>query len=350
MQYTPAITVLTALTCAIAVAQLAWFRKNTWLTAPTPRLVWCILSSAVVALSNGLQALLSPGSADYYDGVGTLFSCIWVYNYLLLLLFHFQPLGGGGKQEMLQAAGRVLEQAKLPVRSYKPPCCVLFTCATKYTPNETWLRGAFWRVELYIAGTVLLNTIKNTLSIEGHASLNEDCAVEYSGTYSTLITVLTLLVLFLGLSGILELNKVLQKLVVPARRDLIALRHRLFLFVQTFTAVQSQLIFGMLVPMTMTKCETKRLAQLVLAAEYLLVQVAAHKAFVPRFQWGWSRGGLPKPQQVLMQEMNLAGSETRIPASEDQNAEMFDFLVPVEEMASELAPGRESTRAVQTAV
>eukprot|EP00937_MAST-01D_sp_MAST-1D-sp2_P002234 g2234.t1 len=301
MQYTPAITVLTALTCAIAFAQLAWFRKNTWLTAPTPRLVWCILSSAVVALSNGLQAWLSPGSADYYDGVGTLFSCIWVYNYLLLLLFHFQPLGGGGKQEMLQAAGRVLEQAKLPVRSYKPPCCVLFTCASKYTPNETWLRGAFWRVELYIAGTVLLNVIKNTLSIEGHASLNEDCA---------------------------------------------ALRHRLFLFVQTFTAVQSQLIFGMLVPMAMTNCETKRLAQLVLAAEYLLVQVVAHKAFVPRFQWGWSRGGLPKPQQVLMHELNLAGSETRIPASEDQNAEMFDFLVPVEQMASELAPGRVLERAV----
>jgi hypothetical protein len=298
-----AVTAFTVATCVLAATQLFWFKTHIWIKAPTPHLVWCIASSGAVALANGMSVLLSDDSYAYYQQLIVIFRCFWVYHYLLLLLSAFQPFGGGGKEETLQAAGEVLNRANLPPLRYKP-IFTLFTCACKYVPDAGFLRSAFKRVELYIGGTLLLNCVRLTLYMEGHWHSGTECVAEYAGFLEWAIKLLDLVVVGFGLSGILALDTVLAPLIMPNRRDLTLLRHWMFLYIQPFMAFQEIIIFGLFVPMAVeSKCEVRNIQGLTLAVEMALFQAISYKAFVPTFKWEVWGAGLPEPQADLMEKM-----------------------------------------------
>ena len=318
--YQKAVIILSVATCLLAAIQMLYFRKNLYLKSQTSHLLWCLGSSGAVALTNCCAATLeSRASYEVYMNLAAVFRCLWVYHYLLLLLSFFQPKGGGGKEEVLQAAGDIMTQASLPPGSYVPAFW-LCTGARKYTPGPAFLRGAFRRVEYYIAGTMILACLKLTLHLEGRTEFSADapCKTEFTGSWtSTALIVLDISVVFMGLSGVLALAKAMEPLLLPSRRALVTLRHRMFVYMQTFTAVQSALIFGVFVPMAVDLCATQRIEGLTIAVEMLLFQVCSHKAFVPLFSWGpWHRMST-LPTQAEMEEMSK-----------------FNFLVPVAEMAS----------------
>ena len=328
--YHAAVTALVALTCVCAAAQLLWFRRKTWLKAETPLLMSCIAMCALAALANGLQTWLSPSSYEYYSQWQSLFQMVWVYNYVKLLLTPFQPLGGGGRQELLDAGGRILQQAGIPKMTYMLPFRP-FACEKYYVPGPKFLREAFTRIDAWIVGTLALNIFKNTLDAEGAADTTH-CEVAYSGSFGTLAAVCGIILVLVGLTGILALTKVLEPLLTPDRHDVVALRHKLFIFMQTFTAIQGVLIFGVLVPMAADTCETREIQNLVFAIEFFAVQVASFKAFTPRFDWAWSRPGLPFTQS------SLTSDATTITHGDFS----LSFLVPLEEMASKFAPEDEA--------
>jgi hypothetical protein len=327
--FVKAVIILTFVTCALALMQLLYFRRNLFLKSQTPHLLWCIGSSGAVALANCFAVVLSsPYSYEFYLQLSSVFRCMWVYHYLLLLLSFMQPHGGGGKEEVLQAAGKIFTEASLPPGSYAPPFR-LCTCASTYTPGPAFLRSAFRRVECYIAGTLLLACVKLTLYLEGRTTSSDAaCVTEFTAPVGSILTALDIAVIFLGLSGVLALANAMEPVLLPSRRDVVKLRHRLFLYMQTFIAVQTVLIFGMIVPMFTTKCTSKQLEGLTIAAQMLLVQLLSYKAFIPSFSWGpWSR----------MRTM---------PTKDEMEAmRTFQFLVPVADMASKFKNGGENVEA-----
>jgi hypothetical protein len=168
-------------------------------------------------------------------------------------------------------------------------------------------------VEYYIAGTLLLACGKLTLHLEGGTRVL-GCAIEYSGATGTILKVLDIAVVFLGLSGVLALASTIDPLLTPSRRDVVTLRHRMFLYMQTFVALQTVLIFGIIVPQVTDLCTTQHIEGLTIAVEMLLIQILSHKAFVPKFGWGpWIRILTPLEQDSVPAE--------------------FNFLLPLEEMA-----------------
>jgi hypothetical protein len=218
---------------------------------------------------------------------------------------------------MLHAAGETLKEASLPPDSYALPFR-LCTCTKMYTPGPKFLRGAFRRVEYYIAGTLFLACTKLTLHLEGRSQSSDvSCETTFAGAFGTILTVLDISVIILGLSGVLALTKVMEPLLVPSRQDLVTLRHRLFLYMQTFIAVQTVLIFGITVPMVTAPCRSQQIETLTIAAQMLLFQIFSYKAFIPFFTWG-------PPHKMT----NTPSKTNKKLISE------FKFLVPVAEMAS----------------
>jgi hypothetical protein len=175
-------------------------------------------------------------------------------------------------------------------------------------------------VEYYIAGTMFLACFKLTLHLEGRTRSSDDdaCAeIEFNGAFGTVLTVLNFAVVFLGLSGVLALAAVMEPLLLPSRRDLVTLRHRMFVYMQTFIVVQQVLVFGILVPSFTDVCTAQQAEGLTIAAEMLLFQIFSHKAFIPLFSWGpW-----------------VIATEAQVPPAD------FKFLVPVAEMASKFEKG-----------
>lgn len=311
--YNKAIVTLTVATCGLALLQMLYYYENHYLKSQTSSLLWCLGTSGAVALANCCAATLeSRYSYEFYTQLSSLFRVLWVYHYLLLLLSYFQPFGGGGKEELLQATGEIMKAASLPPGSYAPPFR-LCTCASTYIPGPDFLRGSFRRVEYYIAGTLLLACGKLTLHLEGGTRVL-GCAIEYSGATGTILKVLDIAVVFLGLSGVLALASTIDPLLTPSRRDVVTLRHRMFLYMQTFVALQTVLIFGIIVPQVTDLCTTQHIEGLTIAVEMLLIQILSHKAFVPKFGWGpWIRILTPLEQDSVPAE--------------------FNFLLPLEEMA-----------------
>jgi hypothetical protein len=173
-------------------------------------------------------------------------------------------------------------------------------------------------VEYYIAGTIFLSCAKLTLHLEG-LSINDDasCDSNFAGSFGTVLAVADICVVFLGLSGVLALAQCMEPLLAPAKRDVVTLRHRMFVYMQTYIAFQTIVVFGIILPQVTTLCDTQHIEGLTIAVQMLIFQFLANKGFVPRFTWGpWHS----------MPNMPTEADRAKLKA--------FEFLVPVAEMAS----------------
>ena len=323
--YADATLAVGLVTFALSMVQLIYLTRIHFLRSQKFLLKTCIIASGFAAVANGLAASLNYQSYVFYMDLLTVFRCIWVYSYIMIMLSLFEWRGGGGRNELLKAAGETLERANLPVMKYPPPFTI-FTCACSYKPGTAFVNSAVSRVERYIAVNLLIVVIQQTLYNEGllytdsAGAVAGACPEHKYATVSALLTAGNLCSVFLGLSGILALTKVLEPIITPTRRDVVTFRHRMYLFIQTIWPLQDVLVFGVIVPKVLGTCDARDERGLVIAIELLLFQICTHRGFIPFFRWQRPSKGVPLDLDTIAS--NLAEAK-------------FTFLVPIEEMVAQ---------------
>ena len=282
--YGPVALALGLIALSIGLWELSWFRRSgapgrKTFPAFSTHQIWCIACSAALALANGVGAMMGHEGKDFYSDLCTVARCLWVYHYVQLLMAFFDPRGNGGRHELIVRTGETLEKAKLPVQSIPPPFRCFFGCKGAYTPGRAFMFSTVQLIELSIAGLIFLSIVKVTLVLEGKYydevdDDEEDECPDSTGITSTIINIASIFVNIMGVAGMVVLTGLLEPHILPGNRANVAFRHNMFLFILPFqAAVQNALVFGIILPGVMGKCEARNLLFLVVAIEMVIFQV-----------------------------------------------------------------------------
>ena len=274
----PAVLTLGLVAFVVGVAELFWFytfasRENTFPAFSTHQ-IWCIGSSAVLALANGVGAVLEFESMDFYLDICTVARCVWVYHYCLLLMAYFDPRGHGGRHELIMRTGAALERAKLGPQAIKPPFRCYFGCASTYRPSVATLFKLVRLIEFSIAGLIFMAIIRLTLVLEENYYEKGKKCPGRDGGVSTAHNIINVFITIAGVAGMVQLTGLLEQLILPNNRPIVVFRHRMYIFILPIqSAVQNAIVFGIIMPQVVGTCNAKFANQVVTAVEMLIFQV-----------------------------------------------------------------------------
>ena len=211
----------------------------------------------------------------------------YIYQYCLALVATFKIDGWGGEEESLAAIGELLAKVtpKLARQSTGPP--IFWPCAGRtFDPSsQEWARRCILQVKAALVGFVVVAAAKLTVA-----------AYDELETVKLGATIINVVITLVAISGQLTLNGFLSKLVLPNRRDLVALRNRVGLFFLLWMGALQGLIFGQALGDDWDAHEPT-----VIAVEMLFMQLAMHKCYVgPQFVWSF-------PRKPLAKTLNAAG-------------------------------------------
>lgn len=288
---------------------------------------------------------------------------MWVYHYILMLLAFFDIRGHGGRTEVMTACGKALDQAKIGPQKIPPPFVPFHGCKCKKEPNTALvfhcmrLVGArvprspsgfggvspraskprLPQVEAQIVGMFFIVLVKSTLQFQGLLFEDESASCPHEGQAGMMVGFVQLFFVICGLSGIIPLVGHLTKLVLPSRQPIVSLRNKMYIFILPWSsAVQTVILFGMILGNIIGECSAKHADQVTLAVEMLLFQIVSHRAFVPMFIWGphkppppFLANGIPDDFQFIVAPDKMAavyggaadakvaqgGAETELPVA-----------------------------------
>ena len=297
-------------TVAIGAYDLTWFYKHSdaFIPALNPHLIKVILFSSLMALANGFLAVgLSNESKILYADLLNICRQFWVYHYCLLLLNLFNSTGRGGRNEAIYECGKVLDAAGIPPQPIPPPFACFHGFKLKAQPCSRFVWHCMRLVETQICGIFFLITFKSTLAYQGLLFDDADASCPKEVGLGKILGFVQILFVIIGLGGIIPLVTTLTKVVLPARQSTVTLRNRLYIFMLPWSAaVQTVLIFKMVLPNVVGECSSKHADQVTLAIEMLLFQIISHRAFVPMFTWTPAHAPPPADVPALLEKGTFA--------------------------------------------
>ncbi|KAH8053134.1 hypothetical protein JL722_9800 [Aureococcus anophagefferens] len=288
----PVCLILGVLSAVVAAYDLSWFYRysNGFISAINGHMIKVIFFSACLALSNGMMAMgVSNSTKLLYEDA------------------HDQP-------------------APAPAT------------AREETPRASTLRRPL-HVEAQIVGMFFIVLVKSTLQFQGLLFEDESASCPHEGQAGMMLGFVQLFFVICGLSGIIPLVGHLTKLVLPSRQPIVSLRNKMYIFILPWSsAVQTVILFGMILGNIIGECSAKHADQVTLAVEMLIFQIVSHRAFVPMFTWGphkppppFLANGIPDDFQFIVAPDKMAavyggaadakvaqgGAETELPVAAD---------------------------------
>ena len=186
-------------------------------------------------------------------------------------------------------------------------------------------------------GMFFIVLVKSTLQFQGLLFDDESASCPHEGQAGMMLGFVQLFFVICGLSGIIPLVGHLTKLVLPSRQPIVSLRNKMYIFILPWSsAVQTVILFGMILGNIIGECSAKHADQVTLAVEMLIFQIVSHRAFVPMFTWGphkppppFLANGIPDDFQFIVAPDKMAavyggaadakvaqgGSETELPVA-----------------------------------
>jgi hypothetical protein len=220
------------------------------------------------------------------------------------MLTNFNPNGHGGMDENIQAAGRILEDAKFPPLK-NMLCCVPCTGEFTFTPNESWVNRCIYRIKVYLCGsivTVIVTQVLEDQNLLFHADGTPKLA-------DRLVNITGIVFVLFGVSGFMSLRGLLMPLVLPRHREHVYARAILSVFFFTWIGGVQNALFSALGLHQNT-------SYAVINVEMLFFQIACHKYYVPTFSWWFD------PPDFYSDEDSV------------QKLSDFEFLIPIQDMAA----------------